>query len=62
MGDEERSHPPFAWRRPVLRILCPACHFAFLQLTPPEEGEVICPRCGTRFKPVEEEIVDPEDD
>ena len=46
----------------MLRILCPSCRFAFLQLTPPEDGHVICPRCVTRFQPVEEEIVDPEDD
>ncbi|MGH2426877.1 MAG: hypothetical protein ACRD1T_15470 [Acidimicrobiia bacterium] len=47
----------------MLRILCPSCKFVFMQLTPADEEErVICPRCGTRFEPDEEEIVDPEDD
>ena len=55
-------HPLCTWSRAVLRILCPRCRFVFLQLTPPEDGDVICPRCGTRFQPAEEEIVDPEDD
>lgn len=46
----------------MLRILCPSCRLVFMQLTPAEDEEVICPRCGTKFVPDEEEIVDPEDD
>ena len=55
--------PFILWRRAVLRILCPSCRFQFMQLTSVAEEEgVICPRCGTKFVPEEEEMVDPEDD
>ena len=46
----------------MLRIQCPTCRRVFLQLTPAEEGGVVCPYCATVFQPKEEELVDPEDD
>jgi uncharacterized Zn finger protein (UPF0148 family) len=46
----------------MIRILCPRCRLVFMELTPAGEDGVVCPRCGTRFQPDEEEIVDPEDD
>lgn len=46
----------------MLRIHCPNCRRIFLQLTAAEDEDVVCPYCGTAFRPKEEEPVDPEDD
>jgi hypothetical protein len=33
-----------------------------LLVVPSDDQPVVCPRCGERFNPEEEEIVDPEDE
>lgn len=54
--------PLFTWSDVVLRILCPTCRLVFLHLAPATEDGVVCPRCGAKFTPDEEELLDPEDD
>jgi uncharacterized Zn finger protein (UPF0148 family) len=46
----------------MLRIVCALCRHIFFQLTPVDDGGVVCPRCGAVFTPREEELVDPEDE
>ena len=47
----------------MVRLICPHCGNAFLQVVPPdEEEEVACPRCLRPFVPDDADLVDPEDD
>ncbi len=46
----------------MFRIACPSCRLIFFLIASSEEEELTCPRCGARFNPTEEELIDPEDD